>query len=120
MKVLSEGDALERSVDGDVADGGEQGEGAGEQVGFRGKEERAAEDGAEAEDESVRQADSSGDHGTRGSALHARVGAALERLVEDGGAAGDNRDAAEGVGAGEVRRGRRRSGGGRGRGRRRR
>ena len=35
------GDALERGVDGDVEDGGEEGKGAGEEVGFYGEEEGA-------------------------------------------------------------------------------
>ena len=64
------GDALERRVDGDVADGGEQGEGSGEEVGGVGEVERAEEDGGEAEDEAVGERDAAGGHGAVGGAAH--------------------------------------------------
>jgi hypothetical protein len=44
---------LERRVDGDVADGGEECEGSGEKVGGVGEVERAEEGGSEAQDEAV-------------------------------------------------------------------
>ena len=43
-------DAFERGVDGNVADGGEEGEGSGEEVGGVGEIERAEKGGREAQD----------------------------------------------------------------------
>ena len=91
------GDALERRVDGDVADGGEEREGSGEEVGRVGEVERAEEGGSEAEDEAVGETDACGGHGAVGGAAHQAVGLALEGLVERAGAAGDDGDPDEGL-----------------------
>ena len=75
---------------------------AGEGVGDVGEVERAEEDGREAEDESVGEADAALRHGAVGGAGHEAVGAALERLVEGAGAAGDDGDAEDGLNEAEV------------------
>ena len=94
---VKRGDALERSVDGDVGDGGDQGQGAGKEVGGDGEVDGASADQHEAHRQAVRQADAVLRHGTRGGARHAAVGAALEGLVERAGAGGDESDAEEGL-----------------------
>ncbi len=94
-KGIQGADALQRRVDGDVGRGGKQGDGGGERVGLPGEDKGPDEDGCEAEQQAVREADATGHHRAIGGAMHARVGAALERLVEHGGAAGDERDAGE-------------------------
>src|SRR5206468_10614905 len=91
------GDAFERSVDGDVADGSEEGEGPGEGIGDVDQVERAEEDGQEAEGEAVGEADAVGRHGAIGGAVHEQVRAALEGLIEGAGAAGDDSDSGEGL-----------------------
>ena len=91
------GDALERSVDGDVADGGEEREGSGQQVGRVGEVRGAEEGGREAEDETVGEGDAAGGHGAVGGAAHEAVGLALEGLIQRAAAAGDDGDPDEGL-----------------------
>ncbi len=67
---VDRGDALERRVDGDVADGGEERERSGEEVGGVGEIERAEEDGREADDKAVGERDATCRHGARGCAAH--------------------------------------------------
>ena len=99
---VERGDALERGVDGDVGGGGEQGKGGREEIARDGEGVGAAEDGRKTEQKAVGEADAGsiaglGDHGTARSARHAGIGAALEGLIEDGGAGGDAGDAEEDV-----------------------
>ena len=61
-----------------------------------------AEDQEEAEDEAVGEADAMLRHGAIGGAGHAAIGGALEGLVEDAGAGGDQADAEEGFDESEM------------------
>ncbi len=92
---IERGDALERCVDGDVADGGEEREGSGEEIGGVREVQRAEEGGCEAEDEAVGERDASGGHGAVHGSVHQGVGLAFEGLIERAGAAGDDGDSEE-------------------------
>ena len=93
---VDDGEALERSIDADVKDRGEESQGSGEEICGVGEIEDAEKNGGESEDEAVGEADASGSHRTVGGAMHQVVGAALEGLVESGRAAGDYRDSGDG------------------------
>ena len=96
-KGVERGDPLERRVDGDVANGGEEREGSGEEVGCVREVERAEEGGCEAEDEAVGERDASCGHRAVHCAAHQGVGLAFEGLIERAGAAGDDGDSKEGL-----------------------
>ena len=89
------GDALERRVDGDVGEGGEQRQRDGEQVGVQRQPDRAESEGAEAGENADGEREAARGEGAVGGALHARVGGALEGLVERACAGGDEADAEE-------------------------
>ncbi len=91
------GDALERRIDGDVSEGGEQRQGHGEQVGGERQPHRAEGQRAEAGQDALGQREASGGHGTVGGALHARVDFALQGLVQRARSGRDQADAEERV-----------------------
>ena len=91
------GDALERRVDGHVGEGREQRQGHGEQVGVQRQPHRAQSQRAEAGQNSLGQREAAGGHGPVGGALHARVGLALQGLVQRARSGRDQADAEQRV-----------------------
>ncbi len=96
IKVAKGGEAFKRGVNGDVGEGGEQGQGHGEQVGVE-QPESAECQGSDAGCYAGGQRDASGGQWALCGADHAGIAFALDCLVQCAGAGRDQPNADQGI-----------------------
>jgi hypothetical protein len=91
------GYALQRRVDRDVKESGQQRQAAGDEVRLAGQPQRSGDDGQKPNGDAVSQPDPSGSHRAIGRALHFRVQPALDGLVQRRRSSGNGGDPDQGL-----------------------